>query len=197
MKENFVKRLSGLVFVALRPGRTVREFRRPWTRTAKHVVTKAYVRGVPDARIRRFVMGEAKPADLEVQFELVSKENCQVRDNALEAARVVANKVFEHQLTPELYYFKVHVYPHQCLRENAMIAGAGADRLSSGMRLSFGKAKGRAAMVRKKQVVMSVMTLKKFEDQARAALKRAASKLPGTYEIRSKDLKPVAKPERQ
>jgi large subunit ribosomal protein L10e len=178
--------------VGLRPGRTVRTPRRAWTRTAKRVVRKAFVRGVPDSKIRRFTMGKGKPDGFDIAYELVSQEACQIRDNALESARVMANKWFDKKITAENYYFKVHVYPHQCIRENAMISGAGADRLSSGMRKSFGKPKGRAARVKKNQTIMSVKTQKKFEKHAHTGLKRAASKLPGVYKIREKKLKPKA-----
>ena len=39
----------------------------------------------------------------------------------------------------------MHTYPHQILRENKQATGAGADRVSQGMRLSFGKNVGTAA----------------------------------------------------
>ena len=62
----------------------------------------------------------------------------------LEAARVAANK----KLTPigeTAYFLRVKVYPHVILRENRMIATAGADRLQEGMRKAWGKPMGLAA----------------------------------------------------
>lgn len=170
--------------MAIRPGRTMRQPRRSWSRTAKKKVKKAFVRGVPDARIHMFNMGNHKKMDeYDMVGELVVGEDCQIRDNALEAARVAANKAFEKNILIENYFFQVRLYPHQCLREHSMLTGAGADRLSDGMRLSFGRPTGRAAAVCRGQKVFSVWTYKKYKDQLANGLDRAARKMPGRCHI--------------
>ena len=167
--------------MGIRPGRTMKQPRRAWSRTAKRVASKAYVKGVPDARIHMFEMGSAsKKAEFDVHLDLVSQEHVQIRDNALEAARISANKLFEKKILPENYFFKVRVYPHQCLREHTMASGAGADRISSGMRLSFGNPSGRAAVVKEGQAVMTLYTTKKFREDGWQGLERAAKKVPGS-----------------
>ncbi len=115
-------------------------------------------------------------------------ENVQIRDNALESARVMANKIFEKKITKDFYFFKVRKYPHQVLREHAILTGAGADRLSSGMRKAFGKPKGRAVRTKKEEVLMSLFTLKKYEHAAKEGLKRAVLKLPGNAKVKMTDL---------
>lgn len=170
-----------MIAMGVRPGRTMREPRRAWSRTAKRVASKAFVKGVPDARIHMFEMGSASKKDqFEIQIDLVSQSHVQIRDNALESARVSANKLFEKKILPENYFFKVRVYPHQCLREHSMLTGAGADRLSDGMRLSFGRPSGRAAVVTEGQAVMTVYTMKKFREDGWKGLERAAKKIPGS-----------------
>ena len=166
--------------MGIRPGRTVRQPRRAWSRTAKRVAAKAFVKGVPDSKIHIFEMGSpAKKDEFDTAIDLVCLEKVQIRDNSLEAARVSANKIFEKNILPENYFFKVRVYPHQCLREHSMLTGAGADRLSDGMRLSFGRPTGRAAVVKKGQALMTVHTYKKFKEDAVDGLERAAKKMPG------------------
>jgi large subunit ribosomal protein L10e len=168
----------------------MRQPRRAWTRTAKRVANKAYVKGVPDSRIHMFEMGSAsKQKEFDTVINLVSSEHVQVRDGALEAARVSANKLFEKVILPENYFFKVKVYPHQCLREHSMLTGAGADRLSDGMRLSFGRPSGRAAVVKKGQSIMTVYTFKRFKDAAMQGLERARRKVPGNSYVEEKKKK--------
>ena len=173
---------------SLKPAQTQRAPRRAWTRTAKRKVKKAFVRGVPDSRLRSFDMGFAKPKDCEIELDLTSSEHFQMRDNALESARVMANKIFEKNIGRDLYYFKVRVFPHQCLREHSMLTGAGADRLSSGMRKPFGRPTGRAAVVRKGQRIFTIYTMKQFEKHAREGLRRAGMKLSGSPKIVFKDI---------
>lgn len=172
----------------LKPGRTCRQIERPWTRTAKTKVKKAFVRGVPDSKVRAFDMGELDPRKAEIEVDLIADCDLQMRDNSLEAARVMANKHFEKKILKENYYFKIRPYPHQCLREHSILCGAGADRLSSGMRKPFGRPIGRAVIVHKGDVIMSIYTLKKFEADVKIGLYRAAQKMPGAPRTRIIDL---------
>lgn len=165
----------------------MKEPRRAWSRTAKRVASKAFVKGVPDSKIHIFEMGSpAKKDEFDTVIDLVAVDNVQIRDNSLEAARVGANKIFEKNILLENYFFKVRVYPHQCLREHSMLTGAGADRLSDGMRLSFGRPSGRAAVVKKGQIVMTLHTYKKFKPAAIEGLERAAKKMSGRCVIEVK-----------
>lgn len=170
--------------MGLRPGRTIRKLQRPYTRTTKRVAKKAFVKGVPDSRIRVFDMGNAKDMDkYDIEVDLISNEDCNIRHNALESARIAANKYFETTLTRENYYFKVRIYPHHVLREHAILTGAGADRLSSGMQLAFGRPSGRAARVKKGQKMVSIFTYKKFEVEAKKGIRKAGSKFTGKTKL--------------
>ena len=46
--------------MALRPGRTTRTVKRPWTRVSKRKPKKSYAVGVPHPRIHVFEMGNKK-----------------------------------------------------------------------------------------------------------------------------------------
>ena len=65
-------------------------------------LSKKYAPGTPDVRIARFQTGSSN-SDYEVNIRLISKEKCQIRDNALEAARVSANKKM-NKFVPETSY---------------------------------------------------------------------------------------------
>ena len=69
------------------------------------------------------------------------------------------------------------------MRENKMIATAGADRLQEGMRKAFGKPIGVAARVDIGSVILDVLIKAENLDKAKAALKAATTKLPLKYKI--------------
>ena len=155
----------------LRPGRCYRRIKGPpYTRLE-------YISSIPPVNIPKFEDGNVH-GDFPVTLHLISLENCQVRANALEAARVAACRYLSSEVGSSNYFFKLRVYPHHILRENKMIAGAGADRLQDGMRLAFGTPIGRAARVYRGQELITVKTYPQFIEKAKEALRRAASKLP-------------------
>ena len=120
--------------------------------------------------------------DLSTHFarkvHLLSRENVQIRHNALESARVSANKVLFDKYGETGYRLQLCVYPHIILRENKMIATAGADRLQEGMRRAFGKPTGRAARVRDGQSILIVYVPEDGVETARKALDTASTKFP-------------------
>ena len=110
-----------------RPARCYRHVRGPAnTRVGK------YVRGAPDSRIRAYDAGDRKGV-FPVHIHLVSKEKCQIRHTALEAARIAVNRVLQRNLGLEGYHMTIRIHPHHILRENKMMAVAGADRIQDGI----------------------------------------------------------------
>jgi len=122
-------------------------------------------------------MGDSK-AKYEQRISLLAGNTVQIRHNALEAARVAANKVLAEKLGETGYLLNLCVYPHVVLRENRMIATAGADRLQEGMRRAFGKPSGRAARVKADQAILSICVNKDAVEHAKRALTVSAGKLP-------------------
>ncbi len=135
-----------------------------------------YIHGIPPSKISKFVMGDTK-SDFERRFSLVAQGHVQIRHNALEAARVSANKVLFDALGETGYKIHLRVYPHIILRENRMIATAGADRLQEGMRRAFGKPTGRAARIKAGQSILDIYVNSNAVDTAKEALRLASSKL--------------------
>lgn len=168
--------------MALRPARTIREIKKPaWTRFSRKKPKKSYIKAMPHQDIHQFRMG-IKKDDYTLMCDVISEEDLQIRDNALESARQAINKYLEKNLSGN-YYFIVRVFPHQVIRENKMIAGAGADRLQKGMRRSFGRPTDKAARVYKNQALFTINTYLGKEEILKEAVKRAVRKLPGKYKI--------------
>lgn len=136
-----------------------------------------YIHGSPPPKISKFMMGDLK-SEFEYRVSLVAQGPVQVRHNALEAARVAANKVVFDALGETGYKIHLRVYPHIILRENRMIATAGADRLQEGMRRSFGKPTGRAARIRAGQSILDIYVNSTAIETAKQALRVGSTKLP-------------------
>jgi len=156
--------------LARKPASMYRRLERPYTR-------RKYMGGVPGSKVVHYDMGNLN-TEFPVTLTLAVREPCQIRHTALEAARVTANRYLMTYVGRLNFHLKLRVYPHQVLRENKQATGAGADRVSSGMRHAFGKAVGTAARVDTDQKVFSVSTTPSNVAQAKLALKRAGQKLP-------------------
>lgn len=149
---------------------------------------REYIDGVPGSKITQYDMGDlsAGSDSYPIALSLVAEEDCQIRHSALESARVAANRHMIKELGEGNYKMKLRVYPHHILRENKQATGAGADRVSDGMRLSFGKPVGSAARVSEGQVVFTARVEADREqfDVAHDSLRRAYTKIPTPCSIR-------------
>jgi|TARA_B100001964_G_scaffold235963_1_gene296945 large subunit ribosomal protein L10e len=153
-----------------------RRIERPYTRTSKYK-GKSYVKISPNIRIAGFELGSPKKR-FQYTLKLISKDNLQIRDNALESAKQTSNKILESTLGLSGYHLKLKPYPHHVLRENPLAAGAGADRFSTGMQRAFGKPIGNAAQIKKGDTIFHVSVNKLNLELAKTALTRASKKLP-------------------
>ncbi|EDO08604.1 putative ribosomal protein L10 [Babesia bovis T2Bo] len=144
-----------------------------------------FCRGVPDAKIRIYDMG-LKGADVDdfpYAVHLVSGEYEQISSEALEAARICANKFMVKSGGKESFHIRIRVHPFHVLRINKMLSCAGADRLQTGMRRAFGKPNGVVARVDIGQILISVRTREALVPKAVEALRRAKYKFPGRQKI--------------
>ena len=169
--------------MGLRPARCYRDVERAYTRTAKRRVNKALIKGVPDPKIRMFDMGNRKK-EYKYEIRLIAENPVQIRHNALESIRIFLNKKFDKAFGKENYWLKIRVYPHHVMRENALLTGAGADRLQTGMKHAFGRPIGRAAQIQSGQIIVSLrINTKKSADKARQIMKSVTPKLPYKYRV--------------
>ncbi len=162
--------------VKLRKNSAYQNLERPYTRFSKFN-KKNFIRGgIPALKISRFEMGDPRKK-FEMLLRLNSLRNTNIRHNSLESARMTSNRVLEKGVGNN-FHLKLKVYPFHVLRENAMAAGAGADRMSQGMSQSYGKPVGVAARVVEGQTLLELKIDTENVAVGREALHRAAKKLP-------------------
>ncbi|MFC1800890.1 50S ribosomal protein L16 [Nanoarchaeota archaeon] len=154
---------------------------RPYTRASKFK-KKNFVRAVPNRNVVRYDMGNPK-GTFDTTLRLIANKDIQIRHNALESARMTSNRYLEANLGKPAYHLKIKVFPFHILRENPLAAGAGADRMSTGMKKSFGKPIGTAAQTSVDQTIFEVRVNKKNIKAGKLALKRASYKLPCSCRI--------------
>jgi large subunit ribosomal protein L10e len=165
----------------LRKNAAYQKLERPYTRVSKFS-KKNFVRGGrPNVKIVKFDMGNPRK-EYDSVLQLTSQRSMHIRHNSLESARMTSNRFLE-KAVPGDYHLRVKVYPHHVLRENPLASGAGADRMSTGMKKSFGKSIGVAARVREGQALMEVRLNKNNSKIGRLALERAAKKFPCSCKV--------------
>ena len=155
----------------------------PYTRVSKKK-GKSYVKTVPQQKIVKFTMGKERLYDYgKLPHVLTLVENVQVRQNALEACRQYINKKLDTELNGQ-YFFKIFPFPHHIQRENKMLTGAGADRMQTGMQLSFGKTAGKSAILKaNSNLFMVAVGNVKASFFVRKLYKQIKSKLPGKTRV--------------
>ena len=129
---------------SLRKAKCYRNVKRAYTRKSKYK-KKGYIKAIPSLKIVKFDIGNLKKK-FSNEVSLYSKEKIQVRENALESARLIVNRKLNKVLGASNFHLKLRLFPHHALRENKMLTGAGADRMQTGMQRAFGKVIGSAAL---------------------------------------------------
>jgi len=163
--------------------------RRP-ARCYRYIKNKPYpksrfCRGVPDPKIRIYDMGRKRATvdEFPCCVHMISNERENLSAEALEAARICANKYMVKNCGKDNFHIRVRVHPYHVVRINKMLSCAGADRLQTGMRHAFGKPMGLVARVDIGDVLISVRVKDNHKDHAMEALRRAKFKFPGRQDI--------------
>jgi large subunit ribosomal protein L10e len=140
---------------------------------------REYITGIPGSKIAQHNMGdlEADPDDYPVHISLEVEEEVQIRHGSLESARLSANRHLIKELGEGNYKMVLRKFPHQVLRENKQATGAGADRVSDGMRQAFGKPVGTAARMGRDETVFTAYCDVDQADEVKEAFRRAYNKM--------------------
>merc|ERR1712032_1753007 len=144
-----------------------------------------FCRGVPDPKIRIYDLGRKKAnvQDFPLCVHMVSDEIEQLSSEALEAARICANKYMVKTCGKDSFHLRIRCHPFHVVRINKMLSCAGADRLQTGIRGAYGKPQGKAARVTIGQILMSIRTTEKNVEHAIEAFRRTKMKFPGRQKI--------------
>jgi len=157
----------------------------PYTRKSKFK-QKAYIKSVPNTKLTKMRMGDIigyKAGKYKILMYVRTKHAVQLRDNALEASRQHLNRFLTEDVGKD-FYLEVRPYPHHIQRENKMITGAGADRMQTGMALSFGKSMGRACLMKRGDIIFIIgVTNPKHEAIARHLVGSIRARMPCTMQI--------------
>jgi len=147
---------------------------KPW-------IKSRYCRGVPDPKIRIFDIGKrnASVESMPLVVHMISLEKIQISSEALEAARITANRYLIKMCGKDGFHLRIRVQPFHVTRINKMLSCAGADRLQTGMRHAWGKPMGTAARVSIGCVLMSVRTKNENKAAALEAFRRTGFRFPG------------------
>jgi large subunit ribosomal protein L10e len=163
-----------------KPNRMYREIEgQVYTRTE-------YMGGIPHCKITQFDTGNVHQR-YKHSFTLTAEEACHVQDKALEAARVSIVRVMEKTASNN-YHVKIRRFPHAILREHKMATGAGADRISDGMRAAFGKPVGHAVRAQIGEPLITLSCRSENIVDAKEALRKAACKLPTPTRVLPKEV---------
>jgi large subunit ribosomal protein L10e len=140
---------------------------------------REYITGIPGSKIAQHQMGDRNtdPEEYPVQISLVVEEAVQIRHGSLESSRLSANRHLIKELGEENYRMVLRKFPHQVIRENKQATGAGADRVSDGMRQSFGKIVGTAARIQAGERLFTAYCDVDQADAVKEAFRRAYNKI--------------------
>ena len=156
-----------------KPASMYREINKPaYTR-------REYITGIPGSQIAQHTMGDLQSDgdDYPVQMSLVTEEQCQLRHTALESSRLSANRHLLSELGQGNYRMVLRKFPHHVLRENKQATGAGADRVSDGMRQAFGTPVGTAARIEAGDRIFTLWCDVDQADVGKEAFRRAYNKI--------------------
>lgn len=156
----------------------------PFTRKSKKR-TKNYIKVVPGTKIPKFNTGDASgynKGKYKALVSLIFLDEIQLRDNAIESARMELHKLLEGAMKGS-YFLMVRAYPHHVLREHSIGSVAGSDRMTTGMAHSFGKSTGIAARIQKKGKLFSVACSEENVPKVRQSYNQVKAKLPGNKTV--------------
>jgi large subunit ribosomal protein L10e len=159
--------------------------RRPFQYKRSSNRRREYARGGSQSKIQRYWGGNTNVAweDWELVVGLKTNNQVQISSNTLEAIRVTINGVLQRKLGRQNYRLRIRPKPFQKYRENRMLAFAGADRVQSGMRNSFGRSTGVCARIKAGQIVADVGCYLRNLSLIRDRLRVASMKISGSCQI--------------
>ncbi|MFX0021000.1 MAG: 50S ribosomal protein L16 [Candidatus Hermodarchaeota archaeon] len=159
--------------------------RRPFQYKRSANRRREYARGGAQSKIQRYWGGNKSMdwKDWELVVGLKVNNQIQISSNTLEAIRITINGVLQRKLGRQNYRLRIRPKPFQKYRENRMLAFAGADRVQSGMRNSFGRSTGVCARIRAGQIVADVGCYLRNLPLVRDRMRVASMKISGSCQI--------------
>mmetsp|Transcript_4193 Transcript_4193/g.8133 ORF Transcript_4193/g.8133 Transcript_4193/m.8133 type:complete len:186 (+) Transcript_4193:194-751(+) len=158
-----------------RPGRCFRVIKnKPYPKSK-------YCKKIPRSKIRFFDIGNknAPVNEFSSCISLINLEPVNITSQCIEALRIAINRSISKKLKKKKYHLKINVHPWHILRNNKMLAKAGADRVQTGMRLAFGKNIALCARVGKYQKILSIRSKHRHSFYIFNLVKKLSYKISG------------------
>ena len=159
--------------------------RRPFQYKRSSNRRREYARGGAQSKIVRFYGGDKSiPWEKwELVIGLKVNKQIQISSNALEAIRITINSALTKVIGRTAFRLRIRPKPFQKYRENRMLAFAGADRVQSGMRNSFGRSTGVCARVRAGSIIVDVGTSLRNLNIVKDRLRVASMKISSSAQV--------------
>nr|BAS01438.1 ribosomal protein L10e [Lotharella vacuolata] len=139
-----------------------------------------YCKKCPRSKIRFFDIGnKSAHVDEYSSCYLTSLEPINISSQCVEALRITINRAISKKLKKKKYHLKIHIHPWHILRNNKMLAKAGADRVQTGMRLAFGKTVALCARVGKYKKILSIRSKRCHSEYIFNLIKKLSYKISG------------------
>ncbi len=149
-----------------------------------HILEGSIFERIPSSKVRKYTMGNTtRDFDCKLELQNLTPKERKVSHNALEAARIAANRLLEEKLETDNFMLKLVPYPHEVIRKNKRINVPQADRFQEGMRLAYGTPIATAARVKRGDLIMLAEVDEEGIEVAKEALERADKKLPVSCRI--------------
>lgn len=137
---------------------------------------KEYINRIPEGKEKqmKWSYGDINKT-YQHELRLISTNYHYISVNSLDAVRTS----IAHNLGGDenLFFMKIHPYPHQLLREHGLLGVAKAERLAKGMKHSFGKPRSKVALVRPNQVLITLRVDNGLLKRGKHTLETASKKL--------------------
>lgn len=159
-------------------------------------------RGAKGTQVVKFTVGTT--GDYTHELSLVALREKFVPEVVLESVRLALGHALA-DIKDRQYVFRILPYPHHILRTNKILGTAKAERISEGMRRSFGKSIGlKAAHVKKNQAIVKLWVYEEYLKLAKNALRIAKGKIgvpckimveksQGSPRVTRKEIEPLIK----
>lgn len=153
-----------------RPARSYRKApNKPYTR-------HEYAKSIPESQLRILSYGNEN-RKYERKMSLISSQKGMILSRCLEACRTAVNGFLQKNMKESPYFWRFRTFPHHIVRERRFLGVAGADRIQSGMRKSFGNPVDRGAIINLNQPILEIWVNAEDLETAKKAVRRGKLKI--------------------
>mmetsp|Transcript_14514 Transcript_14514/g.23017 ORF Transcript_14514/g.23017 Transcript_14514/m.23017 type:complete len:183 (+) Transcript_14514:102-650(+) len=130
---------------------------------------------------------KAKVDKFSMCINMINLEARHISSNCLEAIRIVINRNLNKNFKKTQYHLRIRSHPMHIVRNNKVLSKAGADRVSKGMRKSYGKPFALVARLKNNDIIISIRAKSKYKKTIVNILKNVTYKISGIQSIKESE----------